>query len=65
MTYEEFRDRIRVELQRNPDGLTWTELRGKLSLPQKVPNNKWVNRMVKDIGMTRAKGERGTIWKLK
>ncbi len=65
MTYEEFRDRIRAELQRNPDGMTWTELKRKLRLPQKVPNNKWVNQMQKDIGLTRMKGDTGTIWKLK
>jgi len=65
MTYEEFRDRIRTELQRNPDGMTWTELKRKLRLPQKVPNNKWVNQMMKDIGLTRTRADRGTVWRLK
>jgi len=65
MTYEEFRDKIRMELKKNPDGLTWTELKRKLNLPQKVPNNKWVNQMIKDIGLMRAKRERSTVWKLK
>jgi hypothetical protein len=65
MTYEEFRDKIRTELQRNPDGMTWTELKRKLRLPQKVPNNKWVNQMMKDIGLTRTRADRGTVWKLK
>ncbi len=65
MTYEEFRDKIQAELHRNPDGMTWSELKRKLGFPQKVPNNKWVNRMEKDIGLMRMKGDTGTVWKLK
>jgi len=65
MTYDEFRDKIRAELQRKPDGMTWTELKRKLRLPQKVPNNKWVSRMERDIGLTRVSENRRFIWKLK
>jgi hypothetical protein len=65
MTYEEFRDTIQKELKKNPDGLTWTELRAKLKLPQVVPNNKWVRQMEKDIGLLRVKDRRGIVWRLK
>lgn len=33
MKYIEFRDRIKKKLIRNPQGLTWTELRYQLALP--------------------------------
>ncbi len=65
MTYEEFRDSIQKELKKSPDGLTWTEIREKLKLPQKVPNNKWVRQMEKDIGLLRVKELRGVVWRVK
>ena len=65
MTYEEFRNAIKSELERNPDGLTWTEIRARLKLPQKVPNNKWVRKMETDIGLVRMKDLRGIIWRVK
>ncbi len=65
MGYEEFRAAIQVELKKNPDGLTWTELKQKLRLTQKVPNNQWVNRMEKDIGLMRVREVNRIIWKLK
>lgn len=64
MTYEEFRDAIQSELKRNPDGLTWTEIRARLKLPQKVPNNKWVRQMEIDIGLVRVKDLRGIVWRV-
>jgi len=64
MTYEEFRDKIEKELKGKPDGLTWTQLKRKLKLHQKVPNNKWVHQMEKDIGLLRVKDPRGTVWRL-
>ena len=53
MTYEEFRDRIKELLKTEPQGLTWTDIRNTLKLPQKVPNNLWVRMMEKDIGLVR------------
>jgi hypothetical protein len=64
MTYEEFRDSIQKELKKNADGLTWTEIRVKLKLPQKVPNNKWVRRMEKDIGLLRVRDLMGVVWRV-
>jgi len=65
MTYEEFRDRIAKTLKAEPKGLTWTEIRERLALPQKVPNNKWVRQMEKDIGLLRVEEAKGVIWRLK
>jgi len=64
--YEEFRDRIQEALRTEPKGLTWTEIKQRLGLPQKVPNNKWVRMMEKDIGLVRETDkERGVVWRLK
>lgn len=65
MTYEEFRDAIKKELKANPNGLTWTQIKKKLRLPQKVPNNKWVHQMEKDIGLLRVRDSEGILWRLK
>jgi antitoxin component of MazEF toxin-antitoxin module len=65
MTYEEFRDKIKGALQYNDKGMTWTQLRGHLKLNQVVPNNKWVRRMEKDIGLLRVKGTDGVVtWRI-
>lgn len=57
LTYEDFRDKIRETLKRG--SLTWTEIRTAAKLPQKFPNNQWVCRMEKDIGLKRSKDEHG------
>lgn len=65
MTYEEFRDRIDAVLKSSEMPLTWTEVRTKAKLPQKFPNNQWVHRMDKDIGLIREKDRNGIIrWTL-
>jgi hypothetical protein len=64
MTYEEFAKTIKTELQ---DGasLTWTEIRTASKLPQAFPNNQWVRRMEKDIGLIRKRDNHGIIrWSL-
>lgn len=53
IAYQEFRDKIKGLLQTRPQGLTWTEIRNTLRLPQKVPNNLWVRMMERDIGLVR------------
>jgi bifunctional DNA-binding transcriptional regulator/antitoxin component of YhaV-PrlF toxin-antitoxin module len=65
MSYEEFKAKIESELKANSNGLTWSELKERLKLPQTVPNNKWVRRLEKDIGLIRIKEARGLIWRLK
>ena len=65
MTYEQFRDKIRQTLEYNDIGMTWTRLRNNLQLDQVVPNNKWVRRLEKDIGLMRVKGSDGVIlWRV-
>lgn len=62
MLYEEFRNSIKNILERHPSGLTWTQIMNKLNLKQKVPNNIWVNRLKKDIGLKRIKVEDSMLW---
>jgi len=64
-SYEKFKQQIEYALKAEPSGLTWTEIKSKLGLPQKVPNNKWVRMMERDIGLARVKEEKGTVWRLK
>ena len=65
MTYEQFRDKIKGALQYNDKGMTWTQIRAQLKLNQVVPNNKWVRRMEKDIGLIRVKGKDGIVlWRI-
>ena len=65
MRYVEFRDAIRDELSRNPAGLTWKELRARLSLPYTRPCSSWVKRLEQDISLSRARqpGPEAT-WKI-
>lgn len=65
MEYEEFRDKIKGALQYSDKGMTWTQIRAQLKLEQVVPNNKWVRRMEKDIGLMRVKGRDGIVfWRI-
>jgi len=63
--YEKFKIQIETILKAESGGLTWTEIKSRLSLPQKVPNNKWVRKLETDISLTRVNEKRGTVWKLK
>lgn len=66
MQYVNFRDVIRNELRKNPLGLTWTQLKERLDLPYERPCQTWINRMEKEIGLTRARGNgRAFVWKLR
>jgi len=67
MTYNEFRDAITGVLKSSPNGLSWTKIKEKLGLPQKVPNNLWVRTMENDVGLLRALDQNSgkTIWRLK
>lgn len=64
MSYEEFRDKIK-QLLTYHDGLTWTQIREELDLPQIVPNNKWVRKMESEIGLIRLKDPKGVLWKIR
>lgn len=64
MTYEDFKNAIKKTLKAK-GSLTWTEIRTTAKLPQKFPNNEWVHRMEKDIGLERKKDKHGVIhWQL-
>ena len=66
MSYEGFRDKIAGVLKAAGKPLTWTEVRTQAALPQAFPNNQWVHRMEKDIGLTRRREKDGIIhWELK
>src|SRR3712207_5478561 len=66
MTYEDFRDKVRQTLEDAGGPLTWTEVRTIAKLPQKWPNNQWVHRLEKDIGLQRPKDAHGIVqWQLK
>src|SRR5437762_3084426 len=53
MTYDVFRKTIESALKAAGKELTWTELRTASGLPQAFPNNQWVHRLEKDIGLKR------------
>jgi len=63
MRYVDFRDSILDDLRRNPNGLTWPELRERLDLPYASPCQEWVHRMERENGLRRAKGSgRALVW---
>jgi len=65
MKYKEFRDSIRNDLRRNPEGKTWAELIESLKLPYSRPCPTWLAEMEKDIGLDRKeKKGRAQLWKL-
>ena len=53
MTYDDFRTKILETLKETRRRLTWTEIRTAAGLPQLFPNNQWVHRLEKDIGLQR------------
>ena len=66
MTYEDFRSRVEKALKSAGHDLTWTEIRTSSKLPQLFPNNQWVHKLEKDIGLQRSRDAHGIIkWRLK
>jgi antitoxin component of MazEF toxin-antitoxin module len=66
MSYRDFKDKISALLIAEPEGLSWTEIRQKLQLPQKVPNNLWVRTLEQETGLLRRLDNKTAkvIWKL-
>lgn len=60
--YEDFKKSVKNILERHPSGLTWTQVRDKLNFPQKYPNNQWVRRLEKEIGLKRIKIGGDLFW---
>jgi predicted Zn-ribbon and HTH transcriptional regulator len=66
MPYEDFKRKIARALRNAAVPLTWTEVRTTAGLPQLFPNNQWVHRLEKDIGLHRKRDPQGIIhWQLK
>lgn len=66
MRYIDFKDAIRDELRKNPDGFAWIELRKRLYLPYERPCPTWVRQLEQEIGLTRTKDTgRAYVWKVK
>lgn len=66
MTYEKFKEIVQEELNKEPEGLSWTEIKNRRSeLYQRVPNNLWVRTLEQEIGLAREKKGSKTIWKIK
>jgi hypothetical protein len=65
MRYVDFRDSICRELRKHRGGLTWPELRDRLSLPYKSPCPEWVRRMENEDRLNRERGPgRAYVWKI-
>lgn len=64
MKYTEFRDQIEQELQRTPAGLTWQELRARLSLPYERACPAWTKQLESEIGLSREGEGRALIWRV-
>jgi hypothetical protein len=66
MRYVIFRDMIQKELIQNPAGLTWADLNERLDLPYGRPCPAWVERLEKEIGLSRKRSiGRAFVWKLR
>ncbi|MCX6543523.1 MAG: hypothetical protein NTV05_03815 [Acidobacteria bacterium] len=66
VSYEDFQAAIRKTLQDAEAPLTWTEIRTAAKLPQLFPNNQWVRRLERDIGLERQRDDHGIIhWRIK
>ncbi len=64
-SYEDFRDKIVATLRAANAPMTWTDIRTRAALPQMFPNNNWVHRMEKDVGLHRQRDQHGVIhWQL-
>jgi len=55
--YEKFKDKIEKVLKESKIPLTWTQIKEKAGFTQKVPFNKYVLQMEKDIGLKREKNK--------
>jgi hypothetical protein len=65
MRYEQFSSLIVDELKKNPEGMSWRELKAQLDLPYKTPCYTWICRMETEMGLYRSRGPKGMIWKVK
>jgi hypothetical protein len=65
MRYIDFRDASEKALRKNPEGLTWKQLKQHGRLPYESPCQTWVRQLERDIGLVRVNGPgRALIWKV-
>ena len=62
--YAEFREKVEKALQREKDGLTWTQLKKKGEIEQNRMCYTWARQLENDIGLTRERRGRNVYWKL-
>ena len=55
MRYVDFKESIRRDLQSNPGGLTWKQLRDRNQLPYDRPCPTWTRCLEEEIGLRRVK----------
>lgn len=66
MAYEDFKTTIEHVLTEAGKHLTWSEIKQRAGLLQKLPNNKWVRQVETDIGLIREKGKGGKmLWRVR
>ncbi|MFH1514289.1 MAG: hypothetical protein ABIG42_02390 [bacterium] len=66
MRYVDFRDKILIELSKSDSGLTWKELKERLSLPYSQPCPEWVKRIELESGLVRTRGSgKAYVWSVK
>ncbi len=65
MAYAAYRDAIKGELKRSPEGKTWRELKSALQLPQARACPEWTAWLERDIGLVRRE-KRGNalVWRI-
>ena len=63
MRYIDFREAIQRELSREPNGLTWSDLRDRLDLPYDRACPARTKLLDREIGLSRVKGSgRSLVW---
>ena len=67
MKYIEVKNLIKQSLEKNEDGLTWSELKEELSLPYKTLCPEWTKSLEEEISLVRDRPSDGRafVWKIK
>ncbi|MGI0141249.1 MAG: DUF488 family protein [Candidatus Micrarchaeales archaeon] len=61
-SYDEFKTKIAQLLNTKSQGFTWKEIKEKLKLEIKVPNNKWVRKLENEISLKRISHNGEKYW---
>jgi hypothetical protein len=64
LSYDEVRVALFYMLERNPQGLTWTQIREKAPGFPIKPSPFWVQRLIPDIGLKRIDELGRRLWKI-